>query len=44
MIEEDLWQYPDREQWYQAKWCATDQPDWNPARFVRSTQLAPGVR
>ncbi|PSC74147.1 hypothetical protein C2E20_2793 [Micractinium conductrix] len=44
VIEEDLWQYPDREQWYQAKWCATDQPDWNPARFVRSTQLAPGVR
>lgn len=24
--------------------CAADQPDWNPARFVRSTQLAPGVR
>ncbi|KAL4436125.1 hypothetical protein ABPG77_005573 [Micractinium sp. CCAP 211/92] len=43
-VEEDLWQYPDREQWYQAKWCAADQPDWNPARYVRSTQLAPGVR
>ncbi|PRW60867.1 hypothetical protein C2E21_1253 [Chlorella sorokiniana] len=43
-VEEDLWQFPDREQWYHAKWCAADQPDWNPARFVRSTQLAPGVR
>lgn len=43
-VDEDLWQFPDREQWYHAKWCAADQPDWNPARFVRSTQLAPGVR
>lgn len=43
-VEEDLWQFADREQWYHAKWCAADQPDWNPARFVRSSQLAPGVR
>ena len=41
---QDLWQIPNREQWYQATWCAADQPDWSPARFVRSTQLAPGVR
>ncbi|EFN60149.1 expressed protein [Chlorella variabilis] len=43
-VEEDLWQYPDRDQWYLAKFCAQDQPDWNPARFVRSTQLGPGIR
>lgn len=42
--QEDLWQYADRDQWYVARFCATDQPDWNPARFVRSTELAPGVR
>ncbi|GAB4814665.1 hypothetical protein N2152v2_001711 [Parachlorella kessleri] len=42
--EEDLWQYPDRDQWYLPKFVANDQPDWNPARFVRSTQLAPGIK
>lgn len=42
--EEDLWQYPDRDQWYLPKFAADDQPDWHPARFVRSSQLAPGVR
>lgn len=42
--DDDLWQIPNREAWYHATWCATDQPDWNPAKFVRSTQLAPGVR
>lgn len=42
--DEDLWQYADRDQWYLPKWAANDQPDWNAARFVRSTQLAPGVR
>ena len=41
---QDLWQYPDRDQWYLAKYAANDQPDWNPARFVRSTQLAPGIK
>eukprot|EP00887_Chlorella_sp_A99_P003864 scaffold11.g3864.t1 len=40
----DLWQFPDREQWYLPKFAADDQPDWNPARFVRSRDLAPGVR
>jgi hypothetical protein len=42
--EEDLWQYKDRAQWYAARFAAVDQPDWNPARFVRSVQLAPGVK
>jgi hypothetical protein len=42
--EEDLWQYKDRDQWYLPKWAALDQPEWNPARFVRSAQLAPGVK
>jgi hypothetical protein len=43
-VEEDLWQYADRDQWYLAKFCAQDQPDWNPARFLRSSQLGPGIR
>lgn len=42
--EEDLWQYKDRDQWYLARWAAVDQPEWNAARFVRSSQLAPGVK
>ncbi|KAL4855062.1 Fruit protein [Chlorella vulgaris] len=42
--DDDLWQFADREKWYQATFCAVDQPDWNPARFVRSSQIAPGVR
>jgi len=43
-VEEDLWQYPDRDQWYLPKFAASDQPDWNPAGFVRSSQLAPGIK
>lgn len=41
---EDLWQHPDRASWYLAKWAADDQPDWNAATFVRSSQIAPGVK
>lgn len=42
--DDDLWQHADRDKWYAATWCALDQPDWNAARFVSSTQLAPGIR
>ncbi len=42
--EEDLWQIPDRESWYLAKFAADDQPDWNPATYVSSRELAPGVK
>ncbi|KAH7620598.1 hypothetical protein Ndes2526B_g04519 [Nannochloris sp. 'desiccata'] len=42
--EEDLWQIPDRASWYLAKFSADDQPDWNPATYVSSRELAPGVK
>lgn len=42
--EEDLLQYKDRDQWYLPKFVADDAPDWNPGKFLRSRQLAPGVR
>lgn len=42
--EEDLWQYPDREAWYLPRFAADDQPDWNGAEFLRSRELAPGVK
>ena len=42
--EEDLWQHPDRASWYLARFAADDQPDWNPATFLRSAPLAPGVK
>ncbi|KAK9822016.1 hypothetical protein WJX74_000790 [Apatococcus lobatus] len=42
--EEDLMQYEGRENWYAAKFSADDAPDWNPAKFVRAEQLAPGLR
>ncbi len=41
---QDLLQYKDRDQWYLPKFVADDAPDWNPGRFLRSRQLAPGVR
>jgi hypothetical protein len=41
---QDLWQFADRDQWYAAKWAAVDMPEWNPARFISSTELAPNVR
>lgn len=42
--EEDLMQIPDRLEWYEAKFCAEDMPEWNAARLLRSRDLAPGVR
>ena len=44
MSLQDLEQYKDRENWYLPKFSANDAPDWNPGRFVRSRQLAPGLR
>lgn len=41
---QDLLQYKDRDQWYLPKFVADDAPDWNPATFLRSRQLAPGVK
>ena len=41
---QDLEQYKDRANWYLPKFSADDAPDWNPGRFVRSRQLAPGLR
>eukprot|EP00878_Enallax_costatus_P008856 GHUV01009258.1.p1 GENE.GHUV01009258.1~~GHUV01009258.1.p1 ORF type:complete len:342 (+),score=68.56 GHUV01009258.1:752-1777(+) len=34
-------QFPDRWKWYEAKFSADDMPDWNPGRFISSTQQAP---
>ena len=42
--KQDLEQYKDRANWYLPKFSADDAPDWNPGRFVRSRQLAPGLR
>lgn len=42
--EEDLKQYKDRDQWYVARFVADDAPDWNPATFLRSRQVTPGLR
>ena len=41
---QDLLQYKDRDRWYLPTFAADDAPDWNTGRFVRSRQLAPGVR
>lgn len=42
--EEDLMQHPERLNWYEAKFCADDMPDWNVGRFVSSSDVAPGMR
>eukprot|EP01024_Parvocaulis_polyphysoides_P018469 TRINITY_DN18189_c0_g2_i3.p1 TRINITY_DN18189_c0_g2~~TRINITY_DN18189_c0_g2_i3.p1 ORF type:complete len:347 (-),score=53.55 TRINITY_DN18189_c0_g2_i3:1213-2253(-) len=42
--QEDLWQFSDRKDWYEAKFCADDMPDWNPAVFVNSELVAPGIK
>lgn len=44
IYKQDLEQYKDRANWYLPKFSADDAPDWNPGRFVRSRQLAPGLR
>ena len=41
---QDLIQYPDRVNWYKAKFVADDAPDWNAGRFVRSRDAAPNLR
>ena len=41
---QDLLQYKDRDRWYLPTFAADDAPDWNTGRFVRSRQLAPGVK
>eukprot|EP00210_Caulerpa_lentillifera_P003269 g3120.t1 len=33
-----------RANWYEAKWCAIDQPEWNPATFLSSTQITPELK
>ncbi|KAL3160982.1 hypothetical protein ABBQ38_009372 [Trebouxia sp. C0009 RCD-2024] len=42
--EEDLIQFQGREKWYEAKFCADDAPDWNPAVFLRKEQNTPGLQ
>eukprot|EP01026_Neomeris_dumetosa_P027358 TRINITY_DN22242_c0_g2_i2.p2 TRINITY_DN22242_c0_g2~~TRINITY_DN22242_c0_g2_i2.p2 ORF type:complete len:323 (-),score=55.88 TRINITY_DN22242_c0_g2_i2:5-973(-) len=42
--QEDLWQFPDRKDWYEAKFCANDMPDWNPGTFISSDLVAPGIK
>ena len=41
---QELMQYKDRDRWYLPTFAADDAPDWNQGRFVRSRQLAPGIR
>lgn len=43
-LAQDLLQYKDRDRWYLPTFAADDAPDWNTGRFVRSRQLAPGVK
>ncbi|GIL80986.1 hypothetical protein Vretifemale_10128, partial [Volvox reticuliferus] len=42
--EDDLIQGKDRHKWYEAKFCAEDQPEWNIGRFVASRQVSPEYR
>ncbi|GLC56391.1 hypothetical protein PLESTB_001099800 [Pleodorina starrii] len=42
--EDDLIQGKDRHKWYEAKFCAEDQPEWNIGRFVTSRQVSPEFR
>ena len=44
MRAQDLLQYKDRDRWYLPTIHADDAPDWNAGRFLRSRQLAPGIR
>lgn len=41
---QDLIQFQGREKWYEAKFCADDAPDWNPAVFLRKEQKTPGLQ
>ncbi|KAG2484728.1 hypothetical protein HYH03_016475 [Edaphochlamys debaryana] len=42
--EDDLIQGKDRHKWYEAKFCAEDQPSWNIGRFLDSRQVTPEYR
>eukprot|EP00884_Botryococcus_braunii_P014682 jgi/Botrbrau1/23214/Bobra.0041s0058.1 len=42
--EEDLIQIEGREQWYMTKFVADDAPDWNPAKWLRSSPAKQGLR
>lgn len=42
--EDDLMQIAGREGWYEARWAAVDQPEWNKATFLRSRQLTTSMR
>ena len=41
---QDLIQFQGREKWYEAKFCADDAPDWNPAVFLRKEHKTPGLQ
>lgn len=41
---EDLWQFKDRKGWYEAKFAADDQPDWQPATFISVQDRGPGLK
>lgn len=41
---EDLWQFKDRKGWYEAKFAADDQPDWQPATFISLEDRGPGMK
>jgi hypothetical protein len=40
----DLWQYKDRKGWYEAKFAADDQPDWQPATFISLLDKGPAMK
>ena len=41
---QDLIQFQGREKWYEAKFCADDAPDWNPATFLRKQRVTPRLQ
>ncbi len=43
-VDEDLWQFKDRKSWYEARFSASDMPDWNPMTFLSSDDVGPGLR
>ena len=44
VILQDLIQFPDRVNWYKAKFVSDDAPDWNAGRFLASRDAAPNLR
>lgn len=41
---QDLIQFPDRVNWYKAKFVANDAPDWTAGRFLSKREAAPNLR